>query len=436
MYPLLFWCSFTIMNSAIVQNVRVLNPILGQDQVADLIVENGTIQTVAAKITDIGENTTIIDGQDLIAGPGLVDLYSHSGEPGNESRETLLSLANAAMAGGFTRLSILPDVIPPIDNLSVLESLQQKTANLRSPGFPIWQFWGALSVAHQGEQMAEITELMPKVVGFSDGYPINNLHLLRRLLEYLQPFDKPIALVPVNSALQGNGVMREGKASIHFGLPGNPSVTEAIAISSLVELVAATGTPVHLMRISTARGVNLIAQAKEQGLPITASTTWMHLLYDTESVKDYEVNLRLEPPLGNQSDVNALIEGVKTGVIDAIAVDHTPYTYEEKTLAFAEAPPGVIGLELILPVLWNRFVVNGDWSMLELWRALSTNPLLCLGQKPISCFSEESSEIILFNPQQQWLVNTNNLKSLSANTPWWGKEITGRVVNPLELANY
>ncbi|ELS00187.1 dihydroorotase [Gloeocapsa sp. PCC 73106] len=414
----------------LIQKVRVLNPVSDQEQVTDLLLVDGVIQGIAPTIANLPENIKVINGEGLIAGPGLVDLYSHSGEPGNEARETLLSLGGAAMAGGFTRLSILPDVIPILDNLALLESLQQNTKNLGSSAFPYFQFWGALTVANQGQQMTEMTELLPKVVGFSDGYPIDNFSLLRRILEYLQPFDKPIALVPDNRQLRGNGVMREGISSIRFGLPGNPVLAEAIAIASILELVAAIKTPVHLMRISTARGVELIAQAKDQGLPVTASTTWMHLLYDTQALSSYDVNLRLEPPLGNPSDVDALIKGVKTGVIDAIAVDHTPYTYEEKTLAFAEAPPGVIGLELILPVLWNRFVVNGNWSGLELWRALSTNPLLCLKQEPISCLSGQSSEIILFDPQQQWTVIRANLKSLSSNTPWWGKQITGRVLNP------
>ncbi|TVQ47964.1 MAG: dihydroorotase [Gloeocapsa sp. DLM2.Bin57] len=414
----------------ILQNVRVLDPVSRQEQIAELLIVNDVIETIATKINEIDEDTTIINGQDLIAGPGLVDLYSHSGEPGNESRETLLTIAKAAKAGGYTRVTILPDVTPPIDNLSVLESLQQKTAKLAE--LTTLQFWGGLTLGHQGQQMSEIRELTPKVVGFTDGYPVDNLNLLRRLLEYLQPLGKPIALVPSHSKLKGNGVMREGIASIRLGLPGNPALSEAIAIAAILELVATISTPVHLMRISTARGVELIKQAKEKGLPITASTTWMHLLYDSEAVSTYEPNLRLEPPLGNPEDVQALREGVKTGIIDAIAVDHSPYTYEEKTLAFAEAPPGVIGLELVLPLLWSRFVVNDDWSPLQLWQALSTNPLTCLGEQPISCFTQFQPEMILFAPQQTWTVNRSNLHSLSSNTTWWGKTITGRV---LDLSN-
>jgi dihydroorotase len=193
-------------------------------------------------------------------------------------------------------------------------------------------------------------------------------------------------------------------------------------------MIDAIGTPVHLMRVSTARGVELIAQAKQRGIPVTASTTWMHLLCHTSNIDNYDPNLRLEPPLGNENDMRALSEGVRTGIIDAIAIDHTPYTYEEKTAAFAEAPPGVIGLQLALPLLWERFVATGEWSALELWKALSTSPQLCLGQQPLDCAAGEPAELTLFDPNSTWIVNRQTLQSQSSNTYWWEKKITGRVV--------
>jgi dihydroorotase len=287
-----------------------------------------------------------------------------------------------------------------------------------------------LTVAIEGQQMTEITDLAAAgAVGFADGRPVKNLGLLRRLLEYVKPLNKPVALVPVNESLKGKGVMREGVASISYGLPGDPAVSEAAAIASLLELIAATDTPVHLMRISTRRGVELIAQAKARGVPVTASTTWMHLLLNTNDVASYNPNLRLEPPLGNKEDMEALIEGVKQGIIDAVAVDHTPYTYEEKTLSFAEAPPGAIGLELALPLLWERFVDSGEWSALELWQCLSVRPLSCLHQKPISCTPGQPAELVLFDPKATWIVEQSELKSLCTNTPWLGKQITGRALS-------
>lgn len=293
---------------------------------------------------------------------------------------------------------------------------------------PQLQFWGALTLGVEGQQMAELGELAAEVVGFADGHPLEKMGLLRRLLEYVKPLGKPVALVPANRQLRGSGVMREGAASMRFGLPGDPAFSESAAIAALLELVAAIETPVHLMRVSTRRGVELIAEAKARGLPVTASTTWMHLLFDADALESYDPNLRLEPPLGNPADREALVEGVKQGAIDAIAVDHAPYTYEEKTLAFAEAPPGAIGLELALPLLWQRFVETGEWSALTLWRALSAGPQLCLHQEPKGFIPGQPAELVLFDPQKTWTVDKNTLKSHGTNTPWFEKELAGRVV--------
>ena len=213
-------------------------------------------------------------------------------------------------------------------------------------------------------------------------------------------------------------------------MPGNPGVAEAAALAATLEVIAAVDVPVHLMRISTRRGVELIADAKARGVPITASTTWMHLLLNTDAVSSYDPNLRLDPPLGNEVDMMALIAGVKAGIIEAIAVDHTPSTYEEKTVAFADAPPGAIGLELALPLLWQRFVATGEWSALELWQALSIGPQLCLGQQPLALMEAQKAELILFDPKSSWSVTQNNLKSRCENTPWIGKQITGRAFLP------
>ncbi|MCD8487729.1 MAG: dihydroorotase [Desertifilum sp.] len=417
------------------QQIRILEPLSQTDQIADVWVTEGRIVKIGTEITEIPEETTRRDCRGWVMGPGLVDLYSHSGEPGFEERETLTSLSEAAKAGGFTRLSILPSTEPPADNAATLSLLHQKS---RIPGIKL-QFWGALTEGVKGERMTELAELaMGGIVGFADGQPLPSLLLLRRLLEYAQPLNQPVALWPVSRELVGNGVMREGINSIRFGVPGVPVAAETAALAGLLELVEFVGTPVHLMRVSTARGVALIADAKSRGLPITASTPWMHLLLDTQAIggewrwgtgfPPYNPNLRLEPPLGNPEDRQALVEAVKSGVIDAIAIDHAPYTYEEKTVAFAESPPGAIGLELALPLLWQGLVNTGELSALELWRSLSTNPALCLQQEPAKLAENSPAELTLFNPEETWVVDGRSLKSLAANTPWWGQEIQGKVV--------
>lgn len=414
------------MISELLQQVRVIDPVSHTDRVADILIADGVIKAVEEKILDFSTETQLRDCQGLVLGPGLVDLYSHSGQPGFEERETLASLMAAATAGGFTRLCILPDTTPPIDNPAGIASIERSPLPPLSPHL---HFWGALTLGIQGQQMTQLAELATAgIVGFADGQPIENLALLRRLLEYIQPLNKPIALWCCDRRLVGNGVIREGADSIILGLPGNPEIAETCAIATLLELVSAIGTPVHIMRVSTARSVELISQAKERGLPVTASVSWMHLLLDTRSLYSYNPHLRIEPPLGKPTDRAAIIDAVRLGIIDAIAIDHAPYTYEEKTVAFAEAPPGAIGLELALALLWQNLVESGQLSALELWRCLSVNPAKCLQQRAVAIAANSAAELTLFDPQQTWRVEHQTLKSRSNNTPWLGQQITGRVV--------
>lgn len=411
----------------LLRQVRVLNPLTSEDYIADILISEGQISAISTSL--LPPDTEVIEAQGLILAPGLVDLYSRSGEPGHEERETLKTLIDSATAGGFTRVSILPNTVPTLDTPEVVQSLYQKNQAITNPTSSRLSFWGNLTLGGKGEQMTELDDLAnADIVGFTDGKPVENLVLLRRLLEYLQPFNLPVALYPLNTLLKGNGVIREGTESILYGLPGNPDLSETTAIAAILEMIALIRTPIHLMRVSTRRGVELISEAKAKGLPVTASTSWMHLLFNTEDIKTYDPSLHLDPPLGNESDRVALVEGVKSGIIDAIAIDHSPYTYEEKTVAFAEAPPGAIGLELALPTLWEKFVKTEQWTALELIQALSINPLRCLGKQPTSIQPQLSAEVILFDPEKLWTVDLNHIKSRSNNTPWWGKEIRGQVI--------
>ena len=409
--------------SQLLRQVRVIDPIQQTDRTADVWLMGETIQGIEAHFYPIPDETTVIDAQGLIFAPGLVDLYSYSGEPGYEERETFQTLGASAIAGGFSQVAILPNMQPSLDNPSTLTLIQQKLARLDSQQSPQFHFWGNLTLDGKGEQLTELAELAEtEIIGFTDAKPLRHEGLLQRALEYLQPLNKPVALFPVNLTLRGNGVVREGSASIRFGLPGDPVMSESSAIASILEMVSATQTSVHLMRISTARGVELIAEAKSRNLPITASVSWMHLLLNTEKIGSYNPNFHLNPPLGNEPDRLALIQGIKTGVLDAIAVDHRAYTYEEKTLAFAESPTGSIGLELALPCLWQNLVETGELTALELWQALSINPLKCLG------LTETHQDYLLFEPTANWTVDGSNLKTLGHNTPWLGESIQGKVI--------
>ncbi|MDB9489631.1 dihydroorotase [Dolichospermum circinale CS-534/05] len=415
------------MTKELLKQVRVIDPLQKTDIVADVLIIDGYIQDVAPQITNFTTDTSVRDCQGLVIGPGLVDLYSHSGEPGFEERETLSSLCQAATAGGFTRICVLPDTLPVIDQPALVTQLQQYRNRVKvSPSLHIW---GAITLDLAGKQLTEVADLTAAgIVGFTDGKPWENLGIVRRVLEYLQPFGKPVAFWPCDRHLAANGMIREGAEALRLGLPPMPTSAETTAIAALLELVADIGTPVHIMRVSTARSVELIGKAKSNGVPITASTTWMHVLLDTTSMRSYHTSLHLDPPLGNYQDMLCLREGLRTGIIDAIAIDHTAYTYEEKVQAFAESPPGAIGLELALPLLWQNLVATGEFTPLELWRVLSHQPATCLQQEVKAIQPGEKAELTLFDPQQIWNVNQANLQTLSANTPWFGQEIIGRVV--------
>ena len=426
--------------SELLQQVRLLDPTTQTDRVADVLVEAGFVEAIAAHI-DPPTNTTVHDCHNLILAPGLVDLYSRSGEPGFEERETLTSLTAAAAAGGFTRVAILPNTQPPLDNPTSISWFIERQKGCPTPvrlsahveahaprPTPCLLPWAALTLDVKGQQMTELAELaMTGAVGFADGKPIANLLLVRRMLEYLHPLGKPVLLWACDRELAGNGVMREGLDSTLFGLPGIPAIAETTALAALLECVEETGTPVHFMRISTARSVELIRAAKARSLPITASTTWMQLLLNTSHLQSYNPSLRLKSPLGTPTDQRALSQAVQEGILDAIAVDHSPYTYEEKTVAFAEAPSGAIGLELALPLLWQAFVATNQWTALELWAALSQHPAQCLQQSPPTIEPGQKAEMVLFNPHQTWTVEARSLHSLATNTPWLGQQIQGQI---------
>ena len=395
---------------------------------ADVLIENGKIAAIAPTLSSPSA-TNIIEAKGQYLGPGLIDLYSHSGEPGYEERETYQSIQQAAAAGGFTRIGLLPDTQPAADNVSAIKTVLEASRRDRSAA--ILMPWSAFTVATAGEQLVELAELAEAgAVGFADSEALSNPVLIRRLLEYAQPLRKPIALWPCDRQMTGRGVAREGVDALRLGLSGASALAETTALSALLECVAEILTPIHIMRVSTARSVALVRQAKAIGLPVTASVAWHHLIFDTTDLDSYDPNLRHDPPLGTPTDRAALVSGVADGVIDAIAIDHSPYTYEEKTVAFDMAPPGAIGLELALPILWSTFVESGQWSAAQLWQRLSVGPAKCLGLARLSPHAlavDSLAELTLFDPRVEWQVSAEEMRSRSSNTPWLNQTIQGKV---------
>jgi len=392
------------------QQVRVIDAIVGSESLE--LITPSAADNFPSSIQPHIQDTRQPSMPSLVLGNALVDMHSSSGSPGYEQRETVASLQAGAVAGGFAKVGILPHTTPPIDNLASAEFWHRQGAPFLA--------WGAITLGLKGEQIADLGELAQLVVGFSDGKAITNLALLRWAMEYIKPLGKPIMLMPQNPDLASGGVAYQSKWSVQYGLGGIPTAAETSALAGLIELVRLTQTPTHFMRLSTARSVQLIAQAKADDLPITASVVWSHLCFSEQHLSSYDTNLKFNPPLPSEADRLALIEGVKTGVIDAIAIDHTPYTYEEKMVGFELAPSGAIGLELALPVLWHELVETKMLTALELWRAMSTGPARCLGIAP-------PQQKIWFAPYLHWTVN--HLASLSRNTIYYGQPLKGKVIS-------
>ncbi len=414
--------------------------VVGAAGTGDVLIDNGKIAAIAPSLTDMPDNIEVIDGRGQFLGPGLIDLYSQSGEPGNESRETRESLRQSASAGGFTSVGLLPNAQVVTDSVEAIAAIE--TGNRLSATQTQLLPWAAMTLGAQGAQLTELVELVDAgALGFTDGLPLNNKVLLRRLLEYAQPLQKPLAFWPCERQIAGDGIAREGANALRLGLAGVSAIAETTALATLLEYIVEVPVPIHIMRVSTARSVELLRQAKSRNLPVSASVTWHHLLFDTKDLEQYNPNLRHDPPLGNPTDRQALIEGVVDGVIDAIAIDHSPYTYEEKTVAFDAAPPGAIGLELALPLLWQAFVAKAEnqtgnqhipvpgtqWRPSQLWQALSTKPAQCLGLTPGKLEVGAAAELTLFDPRFHWEVTTETLQSLAFNTPWANQKIQGKV---------
>ncbi len=436
-----------LAGSHLLQTIRLLDPAQNLDQITDVYLKDGSIQALGSSLSslDLPPQTQQHRAESWILAPGLVDLYAHSGEPGHEQRQTLSSLAQSAWMGGYARVGLLPTTDPPLDSIEALRAFQSKAQGIHP--CPEWLPLAALT-RHQitplrptstESTLVELGELaQSEIAGFCHDRPLPSLQLTQRILEYLQPMDKPLLLWAWDPAQVGDGLIYEGEVSLRLGLQGMPVTAETSRVASLIELVRRTPTPVHLIRISCARSLDLIAQAQSDGLPITASVTWNHLLLCDQAIQrhTYHPALRLDPPLGSEANRQALIEGLKAGILSAIATDHQAFTFEEKSLPFGDAPPGAMGLELALPLLWQNLATT--LSPLTLWGSLTQGPLTCLRRSLDPILTGSHPCLVIFDPQSRWTVNTETIGSQSHSTPWWGRTLAGKVLahlpaTPLQL---
>jgi dihydroorotase len=405
-----------------IRNVTVVSP--GQETaVRNVLMTDGRWEFPETP----PEDARVIDGTGKILLPGLYDLHAHLREPGREDCETIATGTDAALAGGFTGLTLMPDTIPPVDNGGMVQSLLEIAA--RTARIPI-QVAGCITKARDGKELAEIGEMRSRgaVLITDDPDPVANPQVLRRALQYSRDLGVLVATTCDVRELSGQGAMHDGSISYRLGLPGLHPCAEEIGIARDIRLAQSCGSRIHIRGVSTARSVETIRRYKSEGTAVTAEAYPHHLLFTDESVGEYDTSYKVKPPLRPESDRLALLQAVRDGVIDVLATDHTPCTWFEKTRDFGSAPFGITGLATALPALHDRLISQGLLSWEILAERFSAAPRRLLGLEVPAIASGAAVNAILFDPAATTTFTPEHLKSPSLNTPFLNKTVKGAVV--------
>ncbi len=412
------------MSSLLIRRARIIDPESGEEKEGDIFLQNGRIAAIyqTPSVAD-----RVIEADGLYAAPGFIDMHVHFREPGNEEAETIRSGAEAAVAGGFTTVCMMPNTQPPVDSEAAAEFvvLQSQRAGFANV-LPV----GAVTEGLQGERLSEMGGLVRGgAVAFSDdGNPIKSSEILRRALLYAKMFDKVIIDHAEDADLSRRGVMHSGEVSAVLGMPGIPAASEEIAVARDIKIAEITGGRLHIAHLSSAGAVALVRAAKEQGVRVTAEVTPHHLTITDEALESFDPNLKMKPPLRTRNDLQALISGLQDGTIDVIATDHAPHTKEAKELDFLTAPFGVIGLETAIGVLITHIVAPQHLTLVDLVRKLTLVPAQILGLATKGRMRPGTdADIVLFDTQTPWRVDPEKFHSKSRNTPFAGWELRGRV---------
>lgn len=415
------------MTSLLIKNGRVIDPASKFDKVTNIFIADGKIKAIGTK-TPRADKT--IDAKGLIVAPGLIDMHVHLREPGMEAEETIASGVSAAVAGGFTSIACMPNTDPVVDNEASTEFvyLQAKRANLANV-FPI----GAITKGSLGEQLAEMGQMVRGgAVGFSDdGNPVKSAEVFRRALEYAKMFDKAVIDHCEDKDLTQNGVMNEGRLSMVLGLPAMPGIAEEIIVNRDIRLARVTNGQLHITHVTTARSVELVRQAKQEGIKVTGEVTPHHFTLTDECVRSFDPNFKMNPPLRTRDDLKALREGLKDGTIDVIASDHAPHSPEEKDVEFSQAPFGVIGMESMLPLVVTELVEKKVLSWPEAIAKLTINPARILGIAKGTLKIGKDADITIIDPRKNWTINPDKFKSKSRNCPFAGWKVKGKAIKTI-----
>ncbi len=416
------------MATLLIRGGRVVDPSQGIDRTDDVLVRDGLVVAVGHSGTQpVGRVDETIDAAGLIVTPGLVDMHVHLREPGREEDETIETGTRAALAGGFTSVACIPNTEPPLDTQAAVEFIHQKAARADTCNVFVV---ACASRNREGKELAEIGQLVEAgAVAFSDdGAPVYNAELMRRIFEYCRMFDKPFLAHEEVLELTAGGVMHEGLVSLVLGLKGMPAAGEEVMIGRDIALAEMTGGRLHVMHVSTAGGVALIRAAKARGIRVTAEACPHHFTLTDESLRGFDSNFKMSPPLRTTADIDGIIEGLIDGTIDCIATDHAPHAIEKKMLEIDRAPFGILGLETAVGLSVTRLVEPGRIGWPRLIEAMSTLPAKILGINRGTLRAGAPADITLIDPALTWRVDTHAFASKSVNSPFHGWTLQGRAV--------
>jgi dihydroorotase len=407
-----------------IKNGRVIDPGSGVDKVQDVFVAAGKVLALGAAPNGFHANR-VIDATAMVVCPGLVDLSARLREPGYEYKATLESEMAAAVAGGVTSLVCPPDTDPPLDEPGLVEMLKHRARSLNQAHvYPL----GALTQGLKGERITEMAELLDAgCIAFSQAdAPMGDNQVLLRAMQYASTFGYPVWLRPRDAALARDGVAHDGQVATRLGLAPIPAIAETVALSTILLLVRETGARVHLCRLSTADGVDMVRQAKSLGINVTCDVSANQVHLSEMDIGYFDANCHLVPPLRSIRDRDGLRRGVQDGTVDAICSDHTPVDEDAKQLPFGESEPGATGLELLLALTLKW----GDEAKIPLAAALAkvtSEPARILGIRAGAIACGASADLCVFDPHARWKVEPATLKSQGKNTPFAGYEMNAKV---------
>ncbi|MCX5749383.1 MAG: dihydroorotase [Candidatus Saganbacteria bacterium] len=408
----------------LIRNGRVINPSSGLDDERDILVENGKIREITKNIASIPSAETI-NAKGKIVLPGLIDMHVHLRDPGREDEETIFTGTRAAAKGGFTSVACMANTDPVADNSAVIEYMISKTMQSGAVNvFPV----GAITKGLKGEEIAEMGQMIEAgAVAFSDdGRCVTDSNVMRHALEYARQFGRTVISHSEDHQLSDGGYMNESYLSTIWGLKGIPPIAEEIMVERDILLASEFGH-VHIAHVSTAGSVEKIRRAKAKGINITCETAPHYFTLTEAAVEGYNTNAKMNPPLRSESDVAAVIEGLKDGTIDAIATDHAPHTVEEKNVEFASAAFGIIGLETALGLVMTELVETKVLSLIDAVTKMTVNPAKILGIDKGSLKIGGDADLTIID-LGEWTVDPGKFASKSRNTPFAGWKLKGRAL--------